>query len=83
MRRSTFPYPVKKFCLGLWMVMRITSIMVFPVSASAEAATVDLENGEVFSAPIALSKTGLSYAVQERFSLDAFCRSFSSAAASI
>lgn len=46
MRRSTFPYPVKKFCLGLWMVMCITSIMVFPVSASAEAATVDLENGE-------------------------------------
>lgn len=46
MRRSTFPYPVKKFCLGLLMVMYITSIMVFPVSASAEAATVDLENGE-------------------------------------
>ena len=46
MRRSTFPYPVKKFCLRLLMVMCITSIMVFPVSASAEAATVDLENGE-------------------------------------
>ena len=46
MRRSTFPYSVKKFCLGLLMVMCITSIMVFPVSASAEAATVDLENGE-------------------------------------
>ena len=46
MRRSTFPYPVKKFCLGLLMAMCITSIMVFPVSASAEAATVDLENGE-------------------------------------
>ena len=28
------------------MVMCITSIMVFPVSASAEAAMVDLENGE-------------------------------------
>ena len=85
MRRSTFPYPVKKFCLGLLMVMCITSIMVFPVSASAEAATVDLEmvNDEVFSAPFALSKTGLSYAVQERFSLAAFCLSFSSAAASI
>ena len=40
-------------------------------------------NDEVFSAPFALSKTGLSYAVQEWFSLDAFCRSFSSAAASI
>ena len=46
MRRSTFPYPVKKVCLGLWMVMCITSIMAFPVSASVEAATVDLENGE-------------------------------------
>ena len=46
MRRSTFPYPVKKFCIGLLMVMCITSIMVFPVSASAEAATVDLEDGE-------------------------------------
>ena len=46
MRRSTFPYPVKEFCLGLLMVMCITSIMVFPVSASAEAATVDLEDGE-------------------------------------
>ena len=46
MRRSTFPYPVKKFCLGLLMVMCITSIMVFPVSTSAEAATVDLEDGE-------------------------------------
>ena len=40
-------------------------------------------NDEVFSAPFALSKTGFSYAVQERFSLAAFCRSFSSAAASI
>ena len=28
------------------MVMCITSIMVFPASASAEAATVDLEDGE-------------------------------------
>lgn len=46
MRRSIFPYLVKKFCLGLLMVMCITSIMVFPVSASAEAATVDLEDGE-------------------------------------
>ena len=46
MRRSTFPYSVKKFCLGLLMVMCITSIMVFPASASAEAATVDLEDGE-------------------------------------
>ena len=46
MRRSIFPYLVKKFCLGLLMVMCITSIMVFPASASAEAATVDLEDGE-------------------------------------
>ena len=46
MRRSIFPYLVKKFCLGLLMAMCITSIMVFPASASAEAATVDLEDGE-------------------------------------
>lgn len=46
MRRSIFPYLVKKFCLGLLMVMCITSIMVFPASAFAEAATVDLEDGE-------------------------------------
>ena len=46
MSRSIFPYLVKKFCLGLLMVMCITSIMAFPVSASVEAATVDLENGE-------------------------------------
>ena len=46
MRRSIFPYLVKKFCLGLLMVMCITSVMVFPASASAEAATVDLEDGE-------------------------------------
>ena len=46
MRRSIFPYLVKKFCLGLLMVMCITSNMVFPASASAEAATVDLEDGE-------------------------------------
>ena len=46
MGRRIFPCLMKKCCLGLLMAMWITSIMVFPVSASVEAAQVELEDGE-------------------------------------
>lgn len=46
MGRSIFPCLVKKFCIGMLMVMGIMSIMVFPASVSVEAAQAELEDGE-------------------------------------
>ena len=46
MGRNIFPYLVKKICIGLLMVVGITSIMVFPASTSVEAAQVGLEDGK-------------------------------------
>ncbi len=46
MGRNIFSYLVKKICIGLLMVVGITSIMVFPASTSVEAAQVGLEDGK-------------------------------------